>query len=100
MLCFPAALHNSKRKMHIPVFCKLQFSALSPCGAAAPDRIKPGLQCLLSLQDPRQEKTILALQELYDQLSSGIRPKRPSGLTITDHVGPTKKRAHWQVVSL
>ncbi|CAL5221501.1 g3705 [Coccomyxa viridis] len=46
-------------------------------------------------RDPRQEKTILALQELYDQLRSGIRPRRPSGLTITDHVGPTKKRAHW-----
>ena len=49
-------------------------------------------------QDPRQEKTILALQELYDQLRSGIRPRRPSGLTITDHIGPTKKRAHWQVL--
>ena len=47
------------------------------------------------LQDPRQEKTIIALQELHDQLRSGARPRRPSGLTITDHVGPTKERASW-----
>lgn len=48
------------------------------------------------MQDPRQEKTIKALQELYDQLSSGVnRQRRPSGLTMTDHVGPTKKRSHW-----
>lgn len=49
----------------------------------------------LAVQDPRQEKTIAALQDLYDQLRSGVRPRRPSGLTITDHVGPTKKRAQW-----
>ena len=47
------------------------------------------------MQDPRQERTIVALQELYDQLKAGARPRRPSGLTITDHVGPTRQRASW-----
>ena len=58
-------------------------------------RPPPPPQLTDMLQDPRQESTIIALQELYDQLRSKARPRRPSGLTITDHVGPTKKRASW-----
>ena len=50
------------------------------------------------VQDPRQESTIVALQELYDQLRSKARPRRPSGLTITDHVGPHQEAR--QLVSM
>jgi hypothetical protein len=49
----------------------------------------------MPLQDPRQEAAISALQELYEQLSRVLKPRRPSGLTLVDHVGDTHKRKHW-----
>ncbi|CAL8468725.1 g8265 [Coccomyxa elongata] len=46
-------------------------------------------------RDPKQELTIVALQRLYDELAAALRPRRPSGLTVVEHVGRTKKRASW-----
>lgn len=51
--------------------------------------------CCCTMQDPRQEAAISALHELYEQLSRVLKPRRPSGLTVLDHVGDTQKRKHW-----
>ena len=50
---------------------------------------------IVHMQDPKQETTIVALQRLYDELAAALRPRRPSGLTVVEHVGRTKKRASW-----
>ena len=50
------------------------------------------------LQDPRQEKTVLALQRLFEELCAAYcvgRPRRRgSGLTCSDHVGAPQKEQH------
>lgn len=46
--------------------------------------------------DPRQENTVLALQQLYEQLQQmhGKR-RRPSGLTTVNHIVDDKERQGW-----
>lgn len=54
---------------------------------------------IVHVQDPKQELTIVALQRLYDELAAALRPRRPSGLTVVEHVGRTKKRDSWYMAA-
>ena len=48
------------------------------------------------LQDPKQESTILKLQELYDSLRANLKgSRRRSGLTVVDHAGTREGHGAW-----
>ena len=48
------------------------------------------------MQDPKQESTILKLQELYDNLRANLKgSKRRSGLTVVDHAGTRDGHGAW-----
>ena len=93
----PAAYYKENRASGVYKKASTEHTAdqvLAPSGSARSHQSAYYLTG--DMQDPKQESTILKLQNLYDSLKEAAKgQRRPSGLTLVDHAGTTQGHRAW-----